>query len=96
MTKAPETPAQVAADLQDERLIREEGFSGAVRAFGRRVRGGDLGSLPVVIDPVPVAASTILVSRKCSPSSMSRAKRSTRPGLTFKPRRETSTAPVLS
>ena len=49
MTKAPETPAQLAADLQDERLIREEGLAGAVRAFGRRVRGGDLGSLPVVV-----------------------------------------------
>jgi D-xylose transport system permease protein len=49
MTKAPETAAQVAADLQDERLIREEGLGGAVRAFGRRVRGGDLGSLPVVV-----------------------------------------------
>ena len=44
-----ETPAELAADLQDERLIREEGLGGAVRAFGRRVRGGDLGSLPVVI-----------------------------------------------
>ncbi len=49
MTKAPETPAQLAADLQDERLIRDEGLGGAVRAFGRRVRGGDLGSLPVVV-----------------------------------------------
>ncbi|MGO4533943.1 sugar ABC transporter permease [Leifsonia sp. 2MCAF36] len=46
---APETPAELAADLQDERLIREQGLAGAVRAFGRRVRGGDLGSLPVVI-----------------------------------------------
>ena len=49
MTKAPETPAELAADLQDERLIRDEGLAGAARAFGRRVRGGDLGSLPVVI-----------------------------------------------
>lgn len=50
MTKATtETPAELAADLQDERLIRSEGLGGAVRAFGRRVRGGDLGSLPVVI-----------------------------------------------
>ncbi|NUU06786.1 sugar ABC transporter permease [Leifsonia sp. C5G2] len=44
-----ETPTQIAADLQDERLIRDEGLVGAVRTFGRRVRVGDLGSLPVVI-----------------------------------------------
>jgi ABC-type xylose transport system permease subunit len=42
-------PASVAADLQDERLIQREGLSGAVRGFATRVRGGDLGSLPVVI-----------------------------------------------
>lgn len=38
-----------AADLQDERLLRDEGLAGAVKAFGRRVRAGDLGSLPVVV-----------------------------------------------
>jgi D-xylose transport system permease protein len=47
----PNTPASasVAADLQDERLIQREGIGGAVRGFAMRVRGGDLGSLPVVI-----------------------------------------------
>ncbi|WP_022887500.1 sugar ABC transporter permease [Glaciibacter superstes] len=38
-----------ATDRQDERLIEREGIRGAVRGFGVRVRGGDLGSLPVVI-----------------------------------------------
>jgi ABC-type xylose transport system permease subunit len=43
------TPAELAADLHDERLIQHEGLGGAVRGFFLRVRGGDLGSLPVVI-----------------------------------------------
>ncbi|MGJ4845717.1 MULTISPECIES: sugar ABC transporter permease [unclassified Leifsonia] len=55
MTKT-ETPAEVAADLQDERLIRSEGLSGAVKSFGMRVRGGDLGSLPVVVGLVVIWA----------------------------------------
>jgi len=79
MTKEPETPAQLAADLQDERLIREEGLTGAVRAFGRRVRGGDLGSLPVVValfgiwigfpilNPNSVSATTLVnLTRQCA------------------------------
>ncbi|GAA4362716.1 sugar ABC transporter permease [Paeniglutamicibacter cryotolerans] len=47
------TPS-VAADLQDERLIQNQGFSGAVKAFAHRVRGGDLGSLPVVVGLVVI------------------------------------------
>lgn len=43
------TMSSVAADLQDERLLREQGLRGAALAFGRRVRAGDLGSLPVVV-----------------------------------------------
>jgi len=41
--------AAVAADLQDERLIQPHGLGGTLRAFGKRVRSGDIGSLPVVI-----------------------------------------------
>jgi simple sugar transport system permease protein/D-xylose transport system permease protein len=37
-----------ATDLQDERLIHYNGIGGAVREFVSRVRGGDLGSLPVI------------------------------------------------
>lgn len=55
MTKT-ETPAEVAADLQDERLIRSEGLRGAVKSFGTRVRGGDLGSLPVVVGLIVIWA----------------------------------------
>ncbi|MEO6942396.1 MAG: sugar ABC transporter permease [Terrimesophilobacter sp.] len=51
-----ETPAELAADIRDERLIRHEGIAGAVRASVQRVRGGDLGSLPVVIGLVLIWA----------------------------------------
>jgi ABC-type xylose transport system permease subunit len=50
------TPAELAADAHDERLIRHEGLGGAVRNFVQRVRGGDLGSLPVVIGLVLIWA----------------------------------------
>lgn len=38
----------IATDLQDERLIRRSGFTGAVAGAVDRVRGGDLGVLPVI------------------------------------------------
>ena len=40
--------AERATDQQDERLIHYSGIGGAVREFVSRVRGGDLGSLPVI------------------------------------------------
>lgn len=49
-------PSSVAADLQDERLVQHRGFGGAVRAFGARIRGGDLGALPVVVGLVIIWA----------------------------------------
>ncbi|NKX53303.1 sugar ABC transporter permease [Arthrobacter mobilis] len=39
----------VATDLQDERLIRTEGFRGALKVGINRVRAGDLGVLPIVV-----------------------------------------------
>ncbi|TAM70606.1 MAG: sugar ABC transporter permease [Microbacteriaceae bacterium] len=51
-----ETPAQLAADLQDERLIRSEGIRGMLQSMRLRVRGGDLGSWPVVIGLVVIWA----------------------------------------
>jgi ABC-type xylose transport system, permease component len=50
-----ETPAQIAADLADDRLIRTEGLRGAFGEFGIRVRSGDLGSLPVVVGLLLIA-----------------------------------------
>ncbi|MFF0340453.1 sugar ABC transporter permease [Kribbella sp. NPDC004875] len=51
MTLRAETngSTQLPADLQDERLIASNGFSGAVSAFTARLRSGDLGSVPVVV-----------------------------------------------
>lgn len=51
-TNAPvptETLSTVAVDLQDERLIASSGIGGAINTFFRRVRGGELGSLPVIV-----------------------------------------------
>lgn len=39
----------VATDQQDERLILYNGLAGTIRGFVSRVRGGDLGSLPVIV-----------------------------------------------
>jgi D-xylose transport system permease protein len=41
--------ARKPIDLQDERLIQRVGLRGALSSFGSRLRGGDVGSLPVVI-----------------------------------------------
>lgn len=45
----PDQSDPLPSDLSDERLTQPVGLMGSVRAFGQRVRGGDLGSLPVVI-----------------------------------------------
>jgi ABC-type xylose transport system permease subunit len=45
----------LAVDLQDERLVHEEGLAGAARAFGSRIRSGNLGSLPIVIGLILIA-----------------------------------------
>lgn len=46
----------VAADLADERLVQSKGLGGALDLVWRRLRGGDLGSLPVVIGLVVICA----------------------------------------
>jgi len=50
MTTNPTSEAvPVATDLQDERLIRTEGFKGALKVGANRVRSGDLGVLPIIV-----------------------------------------------
>ncbi len=57
MSKASkEAQVAVATDMRDERLIQHEGIGGALRLSLQRVRGGDLGSLPVVIGLVLIWA----------------------------------------
>ncbi|HET7735193.1 MAG TPA: sugar ABC transporter permease [Nocardioidaceae bacterium] len=47
---ADQTTKSVAADLADERLLGPgSGVAGVIRTFGRRVRSGELGALPVVL-----------------------------------------------
>ena len=43
-------------DQQDERLIRTVGLRGTISSFAGRVRGGDVGSLPVVVGLVVIFA----------------------------------------
>ncbi len=43
-----DTSEATATDLQDERLVSPQGITDSIRATIRRVRGGDLGVLPVV------------------------------------------------
>lgn len=50
-----ESPAQLAADLSSGRFIRAGGLRGALATLGLRIRGGDLGSLPVVVGLVLIA-----------------------------------------
>ncbi|MFD4603560.1 sugar ABC transporter permease [Streptomyces sp. NPDC058464] len=47
---APADPTAAPVTVVDPRLlVREEGFKGYLTEFKRRVRGGELGSLPVVV-----------------------------------------------
>jgi simple sugar transport system permease protein/D-xylose transport system permease protein len=44
-----------ATDLQDERLTHQAGVRGALGSLGNRIRGGDLGALPVVAGLIIIA-----------------------------------------
>ncbi len=47
-------PGKPALDRQDERFQSGSGFSGALAGFGKRIRSGDIGSLPVIVGLVVV------------------------------------------
>lgn len=54
-TSDDQTASTVATDLQDERLIvNERGARGVLRAGLARLRGGDLGALPVIVGLVVI------------------------------------------
>ena len=59
---ADHEPAQRASDLDPRLLVDEAGLRGYVTAFKRRVTGGELGSLPVVLGLVVIW--TIFYSRQ--------------------------------
>lgn len=54
MSRREETLHSVAADLQDERLRSTQDIGGLVKVGIERVRGGDLGVLPVVVGIVVI------------------------------------------
>ncbi|MBO2454612.1 sugar ABC transporter permease [Actinomadura barringtoniae] len=54
MTDLTSPAAAVATDLQDERLRQTAGLRGALQATLSRVRGGDLGLLPVILGLVVI------------------------------------------
>lgn len=56
MTDQATKESAVATDLQDERLLNPSGVGGSIMAFVKRVRNGDLGSLPVVVGLVIIWA----------------------------------------
>ena len=67
----PGAAIPIPADLIDERLIAGKGgFGGVLSTFGQRLRGGDLGALPVVVGLVIIsiffyaAEPTFLSSRQ--------------------------------
>ncbi len=54
-TPLDEQTTAVPIDRADERLTHGHGFSGAVQDFRRRIAGGDLGSIPVVVGLILIA-----------------------------------------
>ena len=52
---AVDVPPGVPADLQDERLISGQGFGPVIRASWSRLKGGELGSLPVVVGLIAIS-----------------------------------------
>lgn len=51
----PEAAAGADVAVDPRLLVRERGFAGYVIEFKRKIRGGDLGSLPVVIGLIAIA-----------------------------------------
>ncbi len=49
MTRARATSAALTVDAGDERLIRVTGWDQSARRFVKRVRAGDIGSLPIIV-----------------------------------------------
>lgn len=54
-TDATDATAASSADLSDERLIHTQGLIGYARLFWSRLKGGDLGSLPVVVGLIMIS-----------------------------------------
>lgn len=55
MAENEPTASAVAADLADERLIQTKGLGGLLGQFWSRLKGGELGSLPVVVGLIVIS-----------------------------------------
>jgi D-xylose transport system permease protein len=55
MSQNPNSVTGQALDRADARVRQDEGLGGALRAFGDRVRSGDLGMIPVAVGLVLIA-----------------------------------------
>ncbi len=55
MAESETTASPVATDLSDERLIQNVGLTGYLQQFWNRLKGGDLGSLPVVVGLIVIS-----------------------------------------
>ncbi|MFF8811055.1 sugar ABC transporter permease [Streptomyces pactum] len=53
---AGDTPPAAVTAVDPRLLLREEGFRGYLREFGRKLRSGELGSLPVVVGLIVIGA----------------------------------------
>jgi D-xylose transport system permease protein len=54
-TPVADPAAPLPADLADERLVKEKGLVGLVQASWHRIRGGELGSLPVIVGLIVIS-----------------------------------------
>jgi D-xylose transport system permease protein len=54
-TPVVDPAAPLPADLADERLVKEKGLVGLVQASWHRIRGGELGSLPVIVGLIVIS-----------------------------------------
>jgi D-xylose transport system permease protein len=54
-TPVVDPAAPLPADLADERLVKEKGLVGLVQVSWHRIRGGELGSLPVIVGLIVIS-----------------------------------------
>ena len=61
MSNNIDTPAPAVEQAIDPRLlVREQGFSGYISEFKRKIRGGELGSLPVIIGLIVIDRKSVV------------------------------------
>lgn len=54
----PEAAKGAETAIDPRLLVREQGFGGYLTEFKRKMRGGDLGSIPVIIGLIVICVSS--------------------------------------